>query len=191
MSVALDLDVHLSAIAAGDADAFCAWMTGAEEPMRRSLRSFCSVVDVEAVLQEALLRIWQVAPRVERDGKPNALLRFALRVARNAAIDELRKRKALPADPAAIERALHEELGPTEPQTPDPALRRAIERCREALTGPPKAAFEARMASCGAVPDRDLARELDMQLNTFLKNFGRARAALLQCLQRAGVSVPS
>lgn len=188
MSAPLDLDIHLPAIAQGDTSAFAAWLAGAEEPVRRSLRSFAASVDTEAVLQETLLRVWQVAPRIERD-KPNALLRFALRVARNAAIDDLRKRRAAPEDQASIERLMHEAAGPEEPCVPDPALRRAIERCQALLTGPPRRVFEARMASSGAVPDRDLARELDMQLNTFLKNVGRARASLIECLARAGIAL--
>ena len=66
---------------AGDKDAFAAWLAGAERPVRISLRSFAVKVDTEAVLQEALLRVWQVAPRVRPDGRSNALLRFALRSA--------------------------------------------------------------------------------------------------------------
>ena len=54
-----DLDIHLTAIAAGDATAFAAWLAGAELPLRRRLRPFASSVDTEAVLQEALLRVWQ------------------------------------------------------------------------------------------------------------------------------------
>jgi len=73
----LDLDAHLAAIATGDADAFGRWVAGAEAPLRGALRSFAARVDTEAILQEALLRVWQVAPRVALDGKPNALLRFA------------------------------------------------------------------------------------------------------------------
>ena len=42
-------------------------------------------------MQEALLRVWQVAPRCRRDERPNALLRLAARIARNLAIDELRR----------------------------------------------------------------------------------------------------
>src|SRR5690606_14601871 len=72
----IDLDVHLAAIVAGDTRAFGRWLAGAEAPVRDSLRSFARVVDVEAVLQEALLRVWQVAPRFEPDGRPNGLLRL-------------------------------------------------------------------------------------------------------------------
>lgn len=184
-----DLDVHLAAIAAGDARAFGRWLAGAEEPVRRSLRSFAAAVDVEAVLQEALLRVWQVAPRVAPDGRPNALLRFALRVARNHAIDEVRRARLQPSEADALERALHAEQGEVEPVLPDPALRAALERCRDGLPAQPRRAFDLRLAAQGGRADRDLAEEAGMQLNTFLKNVGRARALLVECLKRAGVEL--
>ena len=65
-----DLDVHLSAIVSGDPEAFGRWVAGCELRLRRSLASFAGSVDVEAVLQETLLRVWQVAPRLEPDGNP-------------------------------------------------------------------------------------------------------------------------
>jgi DNA-directed RNA polymerase specialized sigma24 family protein len=175
----MDLDVHLTAIRRGDPDAFGDWMAGAEVPLRRSLGSFAAVVDVEAVLQEALLRVWQVAGRVTPDGRPNSLLRFAVRVARNAAVDEVRRSRATPvAEP---------EPEVVEPVLPDPALRAHLERCRSELKGPARVAFEARLG--GTVPDLLLAQQAEMQLNTFLKNVGRARAALIECLRRAGITL--
>ncbi len=60
-----DLDIHLAAIKASDADAFGIWMSAAEPEIRSTLRSFATSVDTEAVLQEALLRVWQVAPYPE------------------------------------------------------------------------------------------------------------------------------
>src|SRR5436190_11585751 len=90
----IDLDVHLLEIAIGDVDAFARWLAGAEPTVRLSLRSFASVIDVEAVLQESLLRVWQVAGRFERDGKPNGLLRLAIRIARNLAVSEVRRTRA-------------------------------------------------------------------------------------------------
>ncbi len=183
-----DLDLHLPAIARGDALAFGRWLAGAEEPVRRSLASFAARVDTEAVLQEALLRVWQVAPRVEVD-RPNALLRLAVRVARNLAIDEVRRARLDPTDDQGLERAAHEAEGSTEPVEPDPHLRARIEACRDKLPPAPRQALDARLEARGGAADRDLARKLRMQLNTFLKNVGRARALLLECLARAGVEV--
>jgi RNA polymerase sigma-70 factor (ECF subfamily) len=186
----IDLDVHLPAVAAGDARAFGAWVAGAEGAVRDGLRGFAAAVDVEAVLQEALLRAWSVAPRLAPDGRANALLRFTVRAARNLALSEARRRgRVSPADDeAALQRRL-DALGAEGPPPPDPLLRRLIEACRALLPRQPRAALDARLASGGAEPDEALAAGLGMQLNTFLQNFGRARRALLKCLADKGVDL--
>ena len=184
----LDLDSELDAVAAGDPDAFGRWVAGAEAPLRASLRSLATRVDCEAVLQEALLRVWQVAPRCRRDGRPNALLRLGARIAHNLAIDELRRAHSTPSDQSALEVALAREGG-LEPRVPDPLLRRAIEECRRALPSQPAAALSARIESAGAEPDQLLAARLRMKLNTFLQNVGRARKLLAACLHKRGVDL--
>ena len=180
----IDLDVHLAAIVAGDADAFARWLAGAEMPVRLSLASFAAVVDVEAVLQEALLRVWQVAPRFEPDGAPNGLLRFGVRIARNLAVSELRRTKTRPVEPADLED--HQNVRASEP---DPMLRRAIVECRDKLPAKPREVLDARLASAGADDDLTLAEALGMRLNTFLQNFSRARKLLAECLGKRGIAV--
>jgi RNA polymerase sigma-70 factor (ECF subfamily) len=174
----MDHDVFLHAIQSHDADAFARWMSAAEAPIRGSLTSFAAVIDVEAVLQEALLRVWQVPHRFEPDGRPNGLVRFAIRIARNLAITEVRRVRATPV--AEIE-------GPAiEPATPDPLLRAAIAACRDKLPDRPRRAIDARIAG-DPQSDDDVARSLGMSRNTFLQNITRARRALADCLRRAGV----
>ncbi len=181
-----DLDVHFSAIAIGDAGAFGRWLAGAEPCIRQSLRPFAARVDTEATLQEALLRTWQVAPRHAPDGRPNSLLRLALRIAKNLAIDEHRRARTTPADDAAIEEAI--AAAAPEPRAgPDPFLRRIIEECRRHLPGKPAEALDARLASAGGEPDEALAERLGMRLNTFLQNFTRARKMLAACLEKRHV----
>ena len=85
-----DDEILVDRFRGGDASAFERWVAAAEATVRLSLRSFAAVVDTEAVLQEALLRVWQVAPKFCVDGKPDALLRFASVTARNVALSELR-----------------------------------------------------------------------------------------------------
>jgi RNA polymerase sigma-70 factor (ECF subfamily) len=185
-----DLDVLLPLIQTGDAGAFARWLAGAEATIRDSLRSFAGVVDVEAVLQEALLRTWQIAPRVVPDGKPNALLRVGIRIGRNLAISERRRARTVSAEGEALDR-LHEEDRADAPAAaePDPALRRAIAECARALPEQPSRALHARLENAGAEPDDLLADRLGMRKNTFLQNFGRARKLLAECLQRRGIDL--
>jgi DNA-directed RNA polymerase specialized sigma24 family protein len=180
----MDLDVHLPAIASGDAGAFARWVAAAEPAVRRSLGRYAARLDVEVVVQETLLRIWQVAPRVAQDGHPNSLLRLALRSAQNLALDELRRsRRWVAADADAVQ----DELEPVEPVEADPGLRGNIQRCSEKLPHKPGRALAARLASAGGEPDEVLAERLTMQLNTFHQNLARARKLLAECLRRAGI----
>jgi RNA polymerase sigma-70 factor (ECF subfamily) len=175
----------LPAIAAGDPRAFARWIARVERPLRESLRSFAARVDVEAVVQETLLRAWQVAPRVADDGKPNPLLRVALRIARNLAIDAVRRARTVALGDVDLDRSLafatlHEV---------DPMLRDAILHCREKLPAQPARALDARVQSAGAEADAVLALRLGMKLNTFLQNFTRARKLLADCLRARGVEI--
>lgn len=174
-----DLDVHLSAIAAGDADAFGRWLAVAEPQVRASLARFASAVDTEAVLQESLLTAWQVAPRIRPDGRPNGLLRFCLRAARNRAISEMRKH--------GRQTSTAEVDAPVEASAPDPLLRRAIAFCIERLRGKPALVLRARLDDHGAEADDSLAVRLGMTRNTFAQNLARARKQLTGCLSRQGV----
>jgi RNA polymerase sigma-70 factor (ECF subfamily) len=189
-SRAESLDQLLPEIAAGDATAFAQWLAGAEGRLRSSLRSFAARVDTEAVVQEALMRIWQVAPRVVPDGKPEVLLRLAIRIARNLAVSELRRNRL---DPVEVERldevAGHHELNPPPYEPPDPRLRQAIDECRRQLPARPGAALAARLDDGGEQPDHRLAERLGMRTNTFLQNVSRARRFLAECLRRRGIDV--
>ena len=182
----IDLDVHLAAITLGDPRAFARWLAGAEPGVRASLRSFASVVDVEAVLQESLLRVWQVAPRFEPDGRPNGLVRLGIRIARNLAISELRRTRATAVAPETLESL---ESHAADAPAPDPMLRDAIGDCRDKLPPKPRQAFDARLASAGGHDDVELATSLGMKVNTFLQNFTRARQLLVDCLKRKGIAL--
>jgi DNA-directed RNA polymerase specialized sigma24 family protein len=184
--IAADLDALLPAIGAGDADAFGRWLAGAEPPLRAALRSFAATVDVEAVLQETFLRVWQLAPGFVPAGGQNALLRFAHRISRHLCLSELRRRHgetSLDAS-ATVETPDLQAAAP-----PDPLLRAAILECRERLPGQPAAALAQRLATHGDEPDAVLAQRLGMTLNTFLQNFSRARKLLADCLKKRGVEL--
>jgi RNA polymerase sigma-70 factor (ECF subfamily) len=177
---------QLARISAGDAAAFGQWASSVESSLRLTLRPFAALCDTEAVMQEALLRVWQVAPRFVHDGKPNALLRFAVTTARNVAMSELRKTSATPTELDALHRAL-EAQGGVAPRTPDPHLREALARCRAKLPAQPGAALTARIER--ADDDHALAASVRMTLNTFLQNVTRARKFLAECLKKAGVDL--
>ncbi len=183
----MDLDVHLGGIVAGEPDAFARWLAGAERPVRASLRDFAASVDTEAVLQESLLRVWQVAPRFKSDGAPNSLLRFALRSARNLAVSETRRHRPQLLPDEALLRAA-ESFAVDVAAAPDPLLRERIAECREKLPKKPALALAARLGGAGR-SDAELAESLAMKLNTFLQNFTRARSLLARCLERAGVAL--
>jgi len=185
----LDLDDHLALLASGDADAFGRWLAGAEPRLRGSLRSYAARLDTEALVQEVLLRVWQVAPRHVPDGRPNSLLRLAIRIARNLAIDEIRRLKSEPMDDDGIERALAAAEGSAFRGGPDPLLRQVIATCQDRLPGKPRAALDQRLTSGGGEPDKVLAARLGMQLNTFLQNFTRARKLLAECLEKNRVDL--
>jgi DNA-directed RNA polymerase specialized sigma24 family protein len=183
-----DLDIHLSAIAAGDTSAFARWVAGCEMRLRASLSSFAAVIDVEAVVQETLLRVWQLAPRIEIDGKGESSVRFAIRVARNLAISEVR-RLAGPARALQLQ-SQHQTDEPSRGAAiePDPLLRKLIVMCRDKLRGKPAAALNQRLTR-SELPDRELAASIGMQLNAFLQNVGRARKAIASCLKKQGVQL--
>lgn len=183
-----DLDRHLPAIAAGDARAFAAWMRDAEPPLRASLRRFAAVVDTEAVLQETLLRVWQVAPRFEPDGRADSLLRLSHRIARNLAISETRRRSPVAVDPTLMAEGIDAETQ-VRAAPPDPHLRARIAECRDKLPPKPAMALGARLGVAGTAPDATLAERLGMTKNTFLQNFSRARKLLAACLRRVGVDL--
>ncbi len=187
----MDLDAHLPAILSGDTRAFGRWMAGAEGTIRGSLRSFASVLDVESVLQEALLRVWQVAPRFVADGRPNGLLRLGIRIARNLAVSELRRTKSRPVPEEDLERAsasrMAEQVDLTDSGS-DPMLREVLARCHSQLPEKPRQAMTIRLAFEGGRTDDELATSIGMRLNTFLQNFTRARRMLAECLKKAGVA---
>ena len=180
-----DLDQHLPAIVAGDPDAFGRWVAGAEPRLRDSLRPLAARVDTEAVLQESLLRMWQVAPRFVSDGKPDGLLRLGIRIARNLAFDELRRRRVDPASHrSARSRARRRRRAPADSDArsaPAPGDRR-VPRTSSAANQRARSTRASRPH--GGDSDEISPRASSMRLNTFLQNVTRARRLLADCLKK-------
>jgi len=169
----------------GDRDEFALWMAMVEIPLRRNLSRSAREVDVEVVVQETFLRMWLIAQDRQRilEGD-RASLKYAFRVARNVALEEMRRNRRDRFVDLDLLEALPE--GRVEPDPPDPALRRAIRECMDRLPAKPRSAISARVRD-GMLPDRDLASGLRMKVNTFLQNIVRARRLLRDCLRRRGV----
>lgn len=183
------IDHSTPLIIAGDTHAFGDFMAASEATIRDSLRSFAAHVDTESVVQETFLRIWQVAPRFQDDGKPHGLLRLALRVARNLAISEVRRLKTKSNYTDDLEHRLRLLQSGDGPTPPDPMLRGLIDECRDKLPAQPARALACRLDGGGRVPDTSLAERVGMTKNTFLQNFTRARKFLAQCLKDRGVDI--
>ncbi len=183
------LDARFAAACEGDAPAFADWMAWVERPIQDSLRRFARVVDLEVVMQETFLRMWVIARDRGRTLEgPNASLRFAIRVARNVALEEVRRARL------GTELSFEGLSDPPEPAVhdappSDPALLRIITACLEGLPRRPREAILARLDTGFLLPDRELASRLAMSLNTFLQNVVRARALLARCLEGRGVAL--
>ena len=179
-----DLDALWPAIARADAAAFARFLAHAELPLRRSLITFARAIDTESIVQEALLRVWQVAARYEPDGRPNGLLRLTLRIARNLALDEAKRVRRAVASFEIAQPLLEAEATP---EGADPFFRDVVAGCLEDLPPQPSLALRTRLADEGAEPDASIAARCRMKTNTFLQNVSRARRLLAECLQkRAG-----
>jgi RNA polymerase sigma-70 factor (ECF subfamily) len=166
----------------GDRDAFASWVRRVEQPLRRGLRSFARVVDIESVLQETLLRMWRLAPTLTLEGE-NASLRYASRMARNLALSEARRYgRVSPAELGELEGLPQTVVEPRNPS--DPGLRRALARCIGKLSDRQRRVLTARVSG---EADRELASRMGLKLNTFLQNVVRARRLVAACLERAGV----
>jgi len=180
----IDEQAELLAIAQRDEQAFAGWFGRSEESIRLSLRSFARSVDVEAVVQETAMRAWLVVSMFKHDGKPNALLRWAVIVARNVARDYARRGgREFP-----LEGLDDVPEIPTEAPS-DPMLAERLRICRRKLTGKPAAALRARLRRGATVSDRQLAESVSMTFDSFRQNMTRARKALEKCLEGFGIQV--
>ena len=185
-----DLDVHLDAIATGDAEAFAAWLAGAEFALRESLGRFARSVDTEAVVQETALRIWTLVRRgsgPRRDGRGNSLLRFAITIARNRAIDAARREGRAIAGPPGDDQGGADVADPRWGFT-DPLLRDRIRLCLERLRGRPRQALLTFIDVAGEATLAVMSRAAGFRSPAaFRQNLSRARAALRACLRAHGV----
>ena len=131
------------------------------------------------------MRMWLVArdPARVLEGS-HAPIKFAMRVARNVALEEIRRYRHERF--VGLDALDNRPEGRVEPDPRDPALARAIQDCMESLPEQPRRALSGRVRD-GGLPDREIAAALRMKINTFLQNVVRARRLLRECLDRRGV----
>jgi RNA polymerase sigma-70 factor (ECF subfamily) len=169
---------------AGEA-AFKDWFKRCEFPLRRSLRHFAAVVDVEAVVQETVIQIWEHdASRISRTSRPEFLLRWAIVVARNKALN-IAKRTGRQDSLEA-----HVDLTTPAAHAPgDPFLSARIRRCLEELPPTLRRVLEARVKDDGQHSDRELAGLLDTTFAAFRQNLARGRHGVEDCLKKHGIDI--
>ena len=173
------------AIGRRDEVAFTRWLARCEIRLRRSLRRFARVVDVEAVLQDTAIQIWEHdAVKITPTGRTEFLLRWAYVVARNKALNVVKRAgRQVPLE-------MHSDLEPSAMQAHgDPLLRNRIHRCLQQLLPHFRCVLDARLKDEGQHPDRELAGSLGVSFDAFRQNLARGRRALEGCLKTHGIDV--
>ena len=174
---------ELHAIATRDLEVFSGWFARCEIPLKTSLRSFQSFVDVEAVVQDTAIKVWLEASRIRPDGRSGFLLRWARTVALNAARNAARRHGRQASMPDREEIA-----GDVRPMS-DVFLRTRVQRCLERLAVPQQLAFRARLDDRGSRTDRELAASIGMSFDAFRQSMTRGRKALVACLRSFRIDV--
>jgi RNA polymerase sigma factor (sigma-70 family) len=190
------------AIARRDPDAFGRWFARHDIPLKRSLRTFSRDVDVEAIVQDTAIRVWERASTIVPDGRPAFLMRWATTVAKNNARNEVKRATCSTPpgshgdnDPPRVRRQLPLAEGDHHLDTTfavvgsDPWLRARILRCLEELSPILRRAIDAVLAEGGQRPYREVAAARGMSHDSLRQNLKRARNALEQCLGLSGIAL--
>ena len=178
---------ELEAIVQRDQNAFARWFARSEIALKRSLRNYAQVVDVEAVVQDTALRVWERASTITPDLRSGFLLRWAVTVARNNARNQATRAGRL--EPLDVNRVTERNPSLTTIVRIDPMLRTRVADCRMQLSENLRRAIETRLADRGERSDRELATLIGMSFDAFRQNLARGRRALKECLRKFGIDV--
>ena len=171
--------------------AFAAWLVEAEPRLRGSLHGLSARIDAESVLQEAALRMWEIAKAIAQGERApivgtNASLRFALRMTHNLALNMIRKvKREVLVDPMD---GFDDDVTPSDSDGPDPLFHDLLWQCFELLTANPLRAIRVRVEQ-GHLPEGEQAKLAGMTRNTFHQNIRRARLQLAECLSDKGIEL--
>jgi len=162
----------MARVAARDAEAFRALAErhGAV-PWRVAYRMTGDPAEAEDLTQEALLRLWDRAPRWHAGG--SGVAAWLTRVAMNLALDRLRRRRFASSEPVP-ERADEAPLADDEIEREQTAA--AVRLCIAVLPERQRAAIV--LTYYEEVPNKTAAEMLDMNLKAFESLLFRARAAI-------------
>jgi DNA-directed RNA polymerase specialized sigma24 family protein len=175
---------ELQAITRRDHAVFSRWFARCEIRLRQSVQAFTHVVDVEAVVQDTAIRVWERGSTITPDGRPGFLLRWARTVALNNARNHAKRAWR------QVSLDQHDQpQGASVLRGGDPMLRARIRRCVEQLGKNPRRVLDARLHDGGQHPDRDLAISMGMTFDAFRQNLARGRRALERCLRECGIDV--
>jgi DNA-directed RNA polymerase specialized sigma24 family protein len=172
------------AIVGRDEEAFKRWLERTHIGLRVSLRSFAAVVDVEVVVQETAILVWERASTILPDGRPAFLMRWATTVARNKALNAVTRTQR---DARVREHADRSEQVDRSPA--DPLLRARIRECRGRLPGALRRVIDAVLADRGLRSPRESAAAHRMSYDAFRQNLARGRRALADCLREHGIEI--
>jgi len=175
-----DIERYILRSAQGDRAAFRALYDATSAKLLGvALRVLNDRAEAEDVLQDIYVKIWHNAARYNVNGL--SPMTWLITVARNAAVDRLRKlRRAGAADPLA-ERIADDGAGP-ESQAVAASERRRLEACMEELPTP--RAEAVRRAYLDGETYADLAVRYDVPLNTMRTWLRRSLLKLRECLSR-------
>ncbi len=176
-----DDDALMARAAARDASALAELADAhADVAWRIAYRMLADAAEAEDVAQEAILKLWQYADRWQGGG--SGVAAWLTRVATNACLDRLRRRRFM-ADDMVPDRA--DESPRADAMIEADEVRVAVADCIAALPDRQRAAivltyYEER-------PNQMAADILTMQLKAFESLLFRARAALRKCIEDKGV----
>lgn len=175
-----DIEEMIARIALRDRSAFAALYDATSAKLFGvCLHILKSRSEAEEVLQDVYLRIWQKADGYRVTG--HSPMTWLITVARNLAIDRLRKRRPEPAEASAAADLPDTQPGP-EALTIARSERSRIDACIGELE---HAKGEAvRAAYLDGVTYKDLAQRFDVPLNTMRTWLRRSLLKLKECLTR-------
>jgi len=175
-----DMEHDILRAANGDRAAFRAlYDATAPKLLGVCLRVLHDRAEAEDVLQEIYVKIWHNAGRYSANGL--SPMTWLITIARNSAVDRLRKRRRAGASDALDERIADGGAGP-EAQAVAASERRRLDTCMEEL--PADRAEAVRRAYLDGETYADLAARFDVPLNTMRTWLRRSLLKLRECLSR-------